>query len=93
MSFIDSLRQGQYYKSVSEISLQKLNALERTIQTTFVRLDKHSGFSMWRENMRFSLVHRQRGAENIYKLTQYKMINGGIMWHGIHFDKNSLHTR
>lgn len=38
-------------------------------------------------------MHRQRGADNIYQLTQHKMINGGVMWHGISFDKNSLHTR
>lgn len=48
---------------------------------------------MLRENVRFSLVLRQRGAENIDELTQYKMINGGVLRHGICCDKNSLHTR
>lgn len=29
--------------------------------------------------MRFSLVHRQRGADNIRELSQHKMINGGMV--------------
>lgn len=52
-------------------STAKLNALENTIQTTFARLDsiQVSVFKL-RENVLFSLVHRQLGAESMYELTQ-----------------------